>query len=62
VLDAVGAALERTGPFDAGLDLCRGTGAGVEVLALSLSPLAKKTSVCSGVLPCSPVPGWPCWT
>ncbi|MEU0897470.1 class I SAM-dependent methyltransferase [Streptomyces massasporeus] len=33
VLDAVGAALRRTGPFDAGLDLCCGTGAGVGVLA-----------------------------
>ncbi|MFI8189277.1 class I SAM-dependent methyltransferase [Streptomyces sp. NPDC085946] len=33
VLDAVAAALERTGPVDAGLDLCCGTGAGVEVLA-----------------------------
>ncbi|MBB6421197.1 class I SAM-dependent methyltransferase [Streptomyces sp. AK010] len=32
VLDAVGSALRRTGPFDAGLDLCCGTGAGVEVL------------------------------
>ncbi|MDN0199165.1 class I SAM-dependent methyltransferase [Streptomyces sp. S.PNR 29] len=33
VLDAVGSALERMGPFDAGLDLCCGTGAGVGVLA-----------------------------
>ncbi|GAB2881587.1 class I SAM-dependent methyltransferase [Streptomyces deserti] len=33
VLDAVGAALERRGPFGAGLDLCCGTGAGVDVLA-----------------------------
>ncbi|GAA2250613.1 MULTISPECIES: class I SAM-dependent methyltransferase [Streptomyces] len=33
VLDAVGSALRRTGPFDAGLDLCCGTGAGVGVLA-----------------------------
>ncbi|GAB2728492.1 class I SAM-dependent methyltransferase [Streptomyces bullii] len=33
VLDAVGAALERTGPFGAGLDLCCGTGAGTDVLA-----------------------------
>jgi SAM-dependent methyltransferase len=33
VLDAVAAALARTGPFDAGLDLCCGTGAGVGVLA-----------------------------
>jgi len=33
VLDAVGSALARTGPFDAGLDLCCGTGAGVDVLA-----------------------------
>ncbi|WP_051804130.1 class I SAM-dependent methyltransferase [Streptomyces sp. NRRL S-474] len=33
VLDAVGAALRRTGPFDTGLDLCCGTGAGVGVLA-----------------------------
>ncbi|GGV79359.1 class I SAM-dependent methyltransferase [Streptomyces massasporeus] len=32
VLDAVGSALRRVGPFDAGLDLCCGTGAGVEVL------------------------------
>ncbi|MEU9733925.1 methyltransferase domain-containing protein [Streptomyces sp. NPDC048002] len=32
VLDAVAAALERTGPFDSGLDLCCGTGAGVDVL------------------------------
>ncbi|MER5572706.1 class I SAM-dependent methyltransferase [Streptomyces massasporeus] len=32
VLDAVGSALRRTGSFDAGLDLCCGTGAGVEVL------------------------------
>src|ERR687894_411926 len=33
VLDAVESALRRTGPFDAGLDLCCGTGAGVGVLA-----------------------------
>ncbi|MGW2829677.1 class I SAM-dependent methyltransferase [Streptomyces sp. NPDC001286] len=33
VLDAVAAALARTGPCTAGLDLCCGTGAGVEVLA-----------------------------
>ncbi|MEV3971502.1 class I SAM-dependent methyltransferase [Streptomyces sp. NPDC050698] len=33
VLDAVGSALARRGPFEAGLDLCCGTGAGVEVLA-----------------------------
>ncbi|MFH8698291.1 class I SAM-dependent methyltransferase [Streptomyces chartreusis] len=33
VLDAVAAALVRTGPYDDGLDLCCGTGAGVEVLA-----------------------------
>ncbi|MGW5637195.1 class I SAM-dependent methyltransferase, partial [Streptomyces sp. NPDC003832] len=32
VLDAVGAALERMGPFGTGLDLCCGTGAGVDVL------------------------------
>ncbi|WP_282699745.1 class I SAM-dependent methyltransferase [Streptomyces sp. CC219B] len=32
VLDAVGAALERRGPFGAGLDLCCGTGAGIDVL------------------------------
>ncbi|MFF4357067.1 class I SAM-dependent methyltransferase [Streptomyces sp. NPDC001604] len=33
VLDAVASALARTGPFDAGLDLCCGTGAGADVLA-----------------------------
>lgn len=33
VLDAVGSALRRTGPFGAGLDLCCGTGAGIGVLA-----------------------------
>ncbi|MEW2075799.1 methyltransferase domain-containing protein [Streptomyces sp. NPDC012403] len=33
VLDATASALRRTGPFDAGLDLCCGTGAGVEVLS-----------------------------
>ncbi|WP_328558980.1 class I SAM-dependent methyltransferase [Streptomyces coelicoflavus] len=33
VLDAVARALEPTGPFAAGLDLCCGTGAGVDVLA-----------------------------
>ncbi|MEV6947181.1 class I SAM-dependent methyltransferase [Streptomyces sp. NPDC051172] len=33
VLEAVASALARTGPFDAGLDLCCGTGAGVGVLA-----------------------------
>ncbi|SEB78708.1 class I SAM-dependent methyltransferase [Streptomyces sp. PAN_FS17] len=33
VLDVVAAALARTGPYDDGLDLCCGTGAGVEVLA-----------------------------
>ncbi|AWT41483.1 MULTISPECIES: class I SAM-dependent methyltransferase [Streptomyces] len=32
VLDAVAAALERTGPYDDGLDLCCGTGAGLDVL------------------------------
>ncbi|WP_328869289.1 class I SAM-dependent methyltransferase [Streptomyces sp. NBC_00287] len=32
VLDAVAEALERMGPFDAGLDLCCGTGAGIDVL------------------------------
>ncbi|MFJ7071795.1 class I SAM-dependent methyltransferase [Streptomyces sp. NPDC098781] len=33
VLTAVASALARTGPYDDGLDLCCGTGAGVEVLA-----------------------------
>lgn len=33
VLDAVASALARTGPFHSGLDLCCGTGAGVDVLA-----------------------------
>jgi ubiquinone/menaquinone biosynthesis C-methylase UbiE len=33
VLRAVGAALRRTGAYDDGLDLCCGTGAGVEALA-----------------------------
>lgn len=33
VLDAVASALARTGPVDAGLDLCCGTGAGADVLA-----------------------------
>ncbi|ELS50695.1 class I SAM-dependent methyltransferase [Streptomyces viridochromogenes] len=33
VLSAVASALERTGPYDDGLDLCCGTGAGVAVLA-----------------------------
>jgi SAM-dependent methyltransferase len=33
VLSAVTSALERTGPYDDGLDLCCGTGAGVDVLA-----------------------------
>ncbi len=32
LLDAVAAMLRRVGPFDDGLDLCCGTGAGVEVL------------------------------
>lgn len=32
VLDATVSALRRTGPYDAGLDLCCGTGAGVDVL------------------------------
>ncbi|MFJ3670834.1 class I SAM-dependent methyltransferase [Streptomyces sp. NPDC090106] len=32
VLDAVARALARMGPFDAGLDLCCGTGAGADVL------------------------------
>lgn len=32
VLTAVATALDRTGPYDDGLDLCCGTGAGVEVL------------------------------
>ncbi|MEU6350832.1 class I SAM-dependent methyltransferase [Streptomyces sp. NPDC047072] len=32
VLDAVGSALRRMGPFEAGLDLCCGTGAGARVL------------------------------
>src|SRR5437879_1297724 len=31
-LDAVGAALAPLGPFDAGLDVCCGTGAGIRVL------------------------------
>ncbi|WP_367325216.1 class I SAM-dependent methyltransferase [Streptomyces sp. HUAS ZL42] len=33
VLDAVASELERTGPYDDGLDLCCGTGAGMDVLA-----------------------------
>ncbi|MET9908117.1 class I SAM-dependent methyltransferase [Streptomyces sp. NPDC006476] len=33
VLEAVASALARTGPFDDGLDLCCGTGAGIDVLA-----------------------------
>ncbi|MEU6406850.1 class I SAM-dependent methyltransferase [Streptomyces sp. NPDC046985] len=32
VLDAVASVLERTGPYDDGLDLCCGTGAGLDVL------------------------------
>ncbi|MFI9820531.1 class I SAM-dependent methyltransferase [Streptomyces sp. NPDC052013] len=32
VLDATASALHRTGPFEAGLDLCCGTGAGIGVL------------------------------
>lgn len=32
ILDAVATALDRIGPFDRGLDLCCGTGAGMEVL------------------------------
>ena len=32
ILDAVGRALGRMGPFDSGLDLCCGTGAGMDVL------------------------------
>lgn len=32
VLDAVAAALKQTGPYDDGLDLCCGTGAGLDVL------------------------------
>ncbi|WP_326725121.1 methyltransferase domain-containing protein [Streptomyces sp. NBC_00243] len=32
ILDAVASALDRIGPFDRGLDLCCGTGAGMEVL------------------------------
>ncbi|MYR55176.1 methyltransferase domain-containing protein, partial [Streptomyces sp. SID625] len=32
VLDAVGSVLERTGPYTDGLDLCCGTGAGLDVL------------------------------
>ncbi|MFJ9736861.1 class I SAM-dependent methyltransferase [Streptomyces sp. NPDC101166] len=39
VLDAVGSALRRTGPYDDGLDLCCGTGAGVDVLA----PLCRRS-------------------
>ncbi|MFI2642270.1 class I SAM-dependent methyltransferase [Streptomyces sp. NPDC018610] len=33
VLDAVGSLLQRTGPYDDGLDLCCGTGAGADVLS-----------------------------
>ncbi|MFD9321388.1 class I SAM-dependent methyltransferase [Streptomyces sp. NPDC060053] len=33
VLDAVASALKESGPYEDGLDLCCGTGAGVEVLA-----------------------------
>ncbi|MCX2924161.1 class I SAM-dependent methyltransferase [Streptomyces sp. NEAU-W12] len=33
VLDATAEALRRLGPFDSGLDLCCGTGAGMDVLA-----------------------------
>ncbi len=33
VLDAVGTFLDLTGPYDDGLDLCCGTGAGLDVLA-----------------------------
>ncbi|MEU6524706.1 class I SAM-dependent methyltransferase [Streptomyces sp. NPDC046924] len=33
VLDATAGTLRRLGPFDAGLDLCCGTGAGMDVLA-----------------------------
>lgn len=33
ILDAVATALDRIGPFDRGLDLCCGTGAGMEVLS-----------------------------
>ncbi|MEU5090479.1 class I SAM-dependent methyltransferase [Streptomyces sp. NPDC021356] len=40
VLEAVGSVLERTGPYDDGLDLCCGTGAGLDVL----------TRVCRGTV------------
>ncbi|MFF8594150.1 class I SAM-dependent methyltransferase [Streptomyces sp. NPDC015220] len=33
VLEAVGSLLEKTGPYEDGLDLCCGTGAGLDVLA-----------------------------
>ncbi|GHF56737.1 class I SAM-dependent methyltransferase [Streptomyces thermodiastaticus] len=50
VLDAVGAALERIGPFDDGLDLCCGTGAGLGVLARVCRRTATGVDFSAGML------------
>jgi ubiquinone/menaquinone biosynthesis C-methylase UbiE len=50
VLAAVAAALERTGPYDDGLDLCCGTGAGMDVLAKVCRRSVTGTDFSAGML------------
>jgi SAM-dependent methyltransferase len=50
VLAAVGSVLERIGPFDDGLDLCCGTGAGLDVLARVCRRTATGVDFSAGML------------
>jgi SAM-dependent methyltransferase len=50
ILDAVGRALRPMGPFDAGLDLCCGTGAGMDVLGTLCRESVTGLDISAGML------------
>jgi len=50
VLDAVGGALRPMGPFESGLDLCCGTGAGMDVLAMLCDESVTGVDISAGML------------
>ncbi|GGN48889.1 methyltransferase [Streptomyces albiflavescens] len=50
ILDAVGRALHPMGPFDAGLDLCCGTGAGMHVLGTLCRESVTGVDISAGML------------
>ncbi|WP_330302597.1 MULTISPECIES: class I SAM-dependent methyltransferase [unclassified Streptomyces] len=50
ILDAVGGALRPMGPFESGLDLCCGTGAGMDVLATLCRESVTGVDISAGML------------